>query len=276
MRRSRFLAGPGAAFLVVTGLAALLAGGTAQALLLADKSAEQKFRLDVGKQTSGYLSCIIKAAQKCEKDGALPGSECNLVTRTAAAPADPKGQFAAALAKCDSKVELSKKAGVLTYQSIGCPGDCDPVTAGPQPCANLQAYQDFTLGDTGTRATVNLQGSVIPALTGCADNESCVAEAARYSKFALASLKCMGACEADFKNKKGNGGLTDASVCHLPVTAPPDAGGTDPFFVACIGKVLASAEKKGPLNALLKDGLSAALNDAVDAVNNIPGGNCGP
>ena len=263
----------GSAFLVVSGLTALLAGSTAQALVLVDKSPEQKFRLDVGKQTSGYLACIIKAVQKCEKKGALAAAECDLVTKTAAPPADSV-KFAAAIAKCDSKINLAKKAGLLTYNSIGCPGDCDPVTAGPQACANLTAYEAFTLGDTGTRASVNLQGAAL-VLTGCADNASCLAEAVRFSKFALGSLKCMGACDADFKNKKGNGGPTDAPVCHLPVTAPPDAGGADPAFVKCIGKALAGAEKKGgPLNATLKDAISGALNQAVDATNNIPGGNC--
>jgi len=122
-----------------------------------------------------------------------------------------------------------------------------------------------------------VQGALLPVLTGCADNASCLAESVRYGTFALGSLKCMGACEADYKNKKGNGGPTDGPVCHLPVGTPADPGGTDPVFVACIGKALAKAEKKGgPLVTLLKDGLSAALNQAVDFTNNVPGGNCGP
>ncbi|MEO8603127.1 MAG: hypothetical protein ABI629_11180 [bacterium] len=274
---TRFTVRLSSALVVGAGFTALLAAGTAHALVLADKSAELKFRSDVGKQTAAYLKCVIKAAQKCEKAGALAGQECDLVAQVAAPPADPKAKFPAALAKCASKVNMSKKAGALTYESIGCPGDCDPVTAGPQRCANLQAYQDFTLGDTGTRATVNLQGAALPPLTGCADNAACLAESVRYSKFALGSLKCMGACEGDYKGKKGNGGPVDAGVCHLPITSPPTAGGSDPVFVTCITKALASAEKKGgPLNTPLKDAISGALNNAVDYVSNITGGNCGP
>jgi len=262
--------------LAAAGLTVLLAS-SAHALILDNKTPEQKFRLDVGKQSVKYLACVIKAGQTCEKSGAVAGQECNLVTETATSPADPKGKLGPALTKCASKVNFSKKAGTLTYEDIGCPGDCDTSTAGPQRCANLQAYQDFTVGDSGTRATINAEGGVIPTLTGCADNAACVAESVRYSKYALGVLKCMGACEADYSNKKGNGGPTDAGVCHLPVTSPADPGGTDPVFLACVSKAKAGAEKKGgPLNATLTNVLNGALNSAVDDLSNIPGGNCGP
>ncbi len=267
----------GSRLLAASALATLLVGGSASALVLVDKSPELKFRSDVGKQVSGYLACIIKASQKCEKSGSLAAGECNLVTKTATPPADAKGKFADDLAKCDAKVDLDKKAKGLTYEDIGCPGDCNPGVPGNQRCTDLQAFEDFTVGDTGTRASISLQSAAIGLLTGCSDNASCLAEAARYGAFALAALKCMGSCEADYKNKKGDGGNTDDPVCHLPVGAPADPGGSDPKLVDCITKAKDKAEKKlGAMNAILKDGISAALNQSVDAFNNAPGGNCGP
>ena len=272
---TRKLLGGGPGALAATTLWVALAAAPASALVLADKSPELKFRADVGKQTAGYLACIIKASLACEKTGVLTAGECNLVTKTAAAPADPKGKFGPALDKCAAKVDLAKKAKGLTYEDIGCPGDCDPGTPGAQRCTDLLAYQAFTVGDTGTRASVSLQSSVLPVLTGCSDNASCNVEAKRYGDWALGALKCSGACEADYKNKKGNGGPTDGPVCHIPTAT--DTNATDPVFLTCISKLQAKIEKKGgPLVASLKDAISTALNTAVDQSQNIPGGNCGP
>ena len=66
-------------------VALLCAGGlmtvaTANALVLPEKSAEQKFRRDVGKQLTKYTLCVVKAAQKCEKNGTSTAVECHLDT----------------------------------------------------------------------------------------------------------------------------------------------------------------------------------------------------
>ena len=116
------------------GIAAAVAAGVlvsslnASALVLVDKSEEQKLRSDA--------------------------QECTLATGTAVAPANAKGKFVADIAKCDGKINYLKKAKTLTattgYTAIGCPGDS--VSGGADdPFADMTAYQAGALGSTKTQ-----------------------------------------------------------------------------------------------------------------------------
>jgi hypothetical protein len=126
--------------------------GPAHALVLTDKSPEQKFRKDIAKQLSKYVLCLTKAAQKCEATGVTTAVECHLDTVVADPPADPKNKFPGAVIKCVSKVNLAKKSPsqgadpVADYESIGCPGDSDGVNNnGDQRYADFNAYQVGTI-----------------------------------------------------------------------------------------------------------------------------------
>lgn len=215
---------------------------------------------------------------------------------------DPKNKIAAKfeadVQKCIDKVNFEKKGakGATSedkYAAIGCPGDCDPVASDRQPCTNLSTYEDSSL--IGTLGQVNLLAALVPTVTvvnpnpeedpnGCvppsADpmNEKkaydkqlkafdkCVTSAvAVVAKYAADLQKCAAACEADYKNKKGNGGPFDDAACNFGVS-------TDLNFLACAQKALAKAEKKklpnGITGALALIGL--ALNDGTNNLFNQP------
>lgn len=265
--KKRFL--PFAAGLLVVSL------GTAHALVLTSGTAEQKFRKDVGKQLSKYLLCLIKAIRLCESSGATSGTECFLSPVSVTPPADAKGKFAAAIALCDSKVDLSKKSPsggtdpVADYQSIGCPGDSDPDTSGDQPFTDLSAYQTASM--TSVKSVVAANGALIDVL-GCDDGSNnfdqvdvdCVnAEAAKVAALVKGVFKCAAKCENDYKNLFGNGGPTDDPNC---------TDGGDAKFQTCLDAAFAKAQKKGAFDAgvqtFVDTTLSPALSDAGDDIYN--------
>ena len=89
------------------------------------------------------------------------------------------------------------------------------------------------------------------------------------SGYAAAIYKCEIACENDYKNKKGNGGGTDAAVCDLNAGATGGAG--DANFNACISKAFAKATKvpfSAAVNTVVLPALATALNGANDDINN--------
>lgn len=257
----------------------MVSSTTASALILTEKSEEQKLRADIQKQQHGYVSCLVKAATNCEKSGDDVGSECNLNNGTAMPPADAKGKFAADIAKCDAKLAFLKKAKTLTsttaYTAMGCPGDSDSGTAGDQPFAGVNEWQAGT--PPATKSQINTLAVALGALSGCGSQpdtksqQKCqAAEVKRIAGYAAAVQKCQLACENDYKNKKGNGGTLDtAADCSVNTNA--SAGTGDANFNACIGKAYAKATKTPiPANVelLVMPQLATALNDANNDVNN--------
>ena len=107
------------------------------AVVYSKESPAQKLRADIGRQRIEYLRCLTRSALACERTGVLPGTECVLATSTAAMPADPQGKFPEAVLECDKKLNYARKApeentSRQNYELIGCPGDSDGGTAGPQ------------------------------------------------------------------------------------------------------------------------------------------------
>jgi hypothetical protein len=263
----------------VAGL--MVSSTTASALVLVEKSEEQKLRADIQKQQHGYVSCLVKAAANCEKSGAVAESECDLPSGTATPPADAKGKFAADIAKCDGKLNFLKKAKTLTdasaYTAIGCPGDSDSGTSGDQPYNLLSELQAAT--PAATKTQIQTLAAALGVLTGCNDegtyptakdqNKCQAAEVKRIAGYAAAIQKCEQGCEVDYKDKKGNGGTTDTGVCSL------NAGGTSGSmanaFGACVDKAYAKATKTpipGAVGPVVLPQLATALNDANNDLNN--------
>ncbi|MFN8600405.1 MAG: hypothetical protein U0842_08020 [Candidatus Binatia bacterium] len=204
----------------------LTTGSAAHALVLAEKSPAQKLRADIGKQMTGYVKCLGRAYVACEKTGTQTGTECTLETGTAAPSADPKGKFANAVAKCDAKLDFTKKAPrdltlLESYQLLGCPRYNLPFQLGG--LENLQ--QAFQLMKSALDDVIPTN---MPTLSGCNDGKSCAIAAQAVLDFLDGLNKCELSCEEDYANKRGDGGTTDSLTrC--------DANG-DPNAQACIAK----------------------------------------
>jgi hypothetical protein len=261
----------------------VLLASTASALVLTDKSDEQKLRKDIQKQQTKFVDCIVKAALKCEKAGAVGNPpECDLPTGDDGTPANDDAAFQESIAKCESKVDYTKKGfgdNASDYDAIGCPGDS--VAGGADdPYTDLVAYQTganaAAKGQVDTLAAV-LAGAAVgaggPCNAGTPDeqNDCTNALAKLASGYAKGLFKCIGKCESDYKDKKGNGGPTDAANCALdPDGALPYTAG-NVNFNACTTKAREKADKKGgfpgPVGSLV--GLiHSALNDATTDVFN--------
>lgn len=276
MRKDRFVRSTGVFAAAVAGL--VVSSTIASALVLVEKTEEQKLRADIQKQTHGYVSCLVKAASNCEKSGALVASECTLATGAAVAPADAKGKFSADIAKCDGKLAFLKKAKTLTattgYTAIGCPGDS--VAGGADdPYADMNAWQAGTPGST--KSQIDTLAIVLGGVSGCGaqptvkDQQKCqAAEVKRVAGYAAAIQKCQLACENDYKNKKGDGGTTDATTaCSVNANANGAVG--DLNFNTCIDKAYAKASKTAipsGVATVVLPGLATALNDANNDINN--------
>jgi len=263
---------------VVAGL--VVSSTTASALVLVEKSEEQKLRADIQKQTHGYVSCLVKAATNCEKSGLLIASECDLTTGTATGSANSKLKFAPDIAKCDAKLDFLKKAKLLTastgYVAIGCPGDSNAGTPlVDEPYADMDGWQAAT--PAATKAQIKTLATALGAISGCdtlltvKDQQKCQADLnKRVAGYAAAIQKCQLGCENDYKNKKGDGGNSDsATACSLNATA--SAGTGDLNFNACITKAYLKATKTALpalVDLLVMPALATALSDANNDVNN--------
>jgi hypothetical protein len=253
-----------------------------------DKS-NGKLRADIGKQIAKYTFCLVKAATKCEGKGLNSGVECHLDTGVVDYdPGDAQTKFQAAIAKCDSKIDLTKKG--TDYTGIGCPGDCG-AAPGTQECASIPAFQTTitTVTPTSPKGQLGLLAGAIDS--GCAVNLGgvntdqaridCVTDAVKLaSKYGSALFKCEGKCEVDFKNTKGNGGPSNGNECLAGTV------GVDANLTACIQKTL---DKVTPGLPGALAGLPAALNGVInDATKGLfdrfdptstpdasPCGNCG-
>ncbi|MBY0278825.1 hypothetical protein K2Z84_26110 [Candidatus Binatia bacterium] len=206
-----------------TALAAALlltAGSAAHALVLAEKSPAQKLRADIGKQMTGYVKCLGRAYVACEKTGTQTGTECTLATGTAAPSADPKGKFANAVAKCDAKLDFTKKAprdltSLESYRLLGCPRFTLPF----QLSGLEQLQQAFLLLKP---ALDDIIPTNMPAASGCNDGKSCAVAAQAVLDFLDALNRCELSCEEDYANKRGDGGTTD-NLTRCDATGDPNA-----------------------------------------------------
>ena len=249
---------------VAAGLT-LATGGLVKALVLVEKSPEQRQRSDIGKQGAGNAICMAKALLRCEANGTSNTAECKAANPASSTVPDPNGRIIAKLtadlSKCESKLNYSKKTAsgnaVTDYTNIGCPGDSDTGTVGDQPFADLSGYQANVA--PSTRSQLDTLGILLSGL--CADNQCAVDQGTRGMAYAKGLFKCIGRCEADYKDTKGNGGPDD-------LTTHCDPTGGDANFTACTGKALATATKKGPLDGTLKGAIDAALATASNDLYN--------
>jgi hypothetical protein len=177
MRRNRFVS---SAALAVAG-AVLLTGSAASAFVLdpvADKAA-LGLRNDVAKQGSGLTACLVKAVTACEK-GSDPLSPDCLISAPGDCSWNAKAcaKFVAAVPKCFAKVSFAKKVKAPTtsaqaYQSLGCPGDCDPDDDGPQACTDLETWE---AAEEAFRTTlVEALAGLIPGFTTNGPSSDCLA-----------------------------------------------------------------------------------------------------
>lgn len=259
---------------VAAGL--LLSSLNASAVVLTEKTEEQKLRAGIQKQTHGYTSCLVKAATNCEKSSTSTSADCVLATGAASNGGDAKGKFVGDIAKCDGKLDFLK--GLKTYSDsegygeIGCPGDSNGGTAGDQPYTSLSTWQAGT--PATTKPQIDALATLLAAFGECGMNADPLKCQAALNKtiagYAAAVQKCQLACETDYKNKKGDGGNDDSTTaCSL--NAGATAGVGDANFNACIDKAYAKATKTPlPMNVqgFVLTQLATALNDANNDINN--------
>jgi hypothetical protein len=259
--------------------------------------ANSKLRADIAKQVSKYTFCLTKAATKCEKKGASSLIECHLNTGVFDNEANEPGtqqKFQDAIAKCDSKLALTKKG--TDYVGIGCPGDCNAGLDGVQQCTDIPAFQANVTGTAAgsAKAQLGTLGSAIDFFCGMdiggmptdeARIECATVNAKALSKYGSAVFKCQAKCENDFKvaPSKGSGGPTNGAECVAPGPGPA----TEPF-TACVKK---SSDKNFPLLspsnlATVVPLVNTAINDSTSGLYDrfdpttvdpkaSPCGNCG-
>jgi len=251
-----------------TALAAgllLLTRATAPAVVLDEKTAAQKLRADVGSQLARYVKCIGAATVACEKTGDSTAAECDAETGIATPPADPKAKFAKAIAKCDAKLDFDRKgpkgnSSLANYELIGCPS----YGSGLQ-FSSMAQFQSFA---PLLKPVVGDLVAGIAFASGCDDAKACANASKVMAGFVDALGNCELRCENDYKDKKGNGGPTDAlAQCDL-------AG--DPRAQLCIDKAVDTFVDKAedwPFRDLAVTQVSALFDDFYDDLFNAPA-NC--
>ncbi len=215
-------------------------------LVLGKQSPAQKHRADIGKQLRKYTLCLAKAALTCERKGVTSGYECDLAAGVAAGSVQPKaaGKFYEKANKCHANFFPDKKGEGSSYDLIGCPGDCDDTAPGIQRCTDIAAYETYVedgglaqslhgaLGAIATEVDANCASfhgtstdSSEDVMLDCVGNDW-----KHLVKYAKGAAKCVNICQNDYKDKKGNGGLTDDRVCEVDgLMAAPD-------FNVCLAK----------------------------------------
>lgn len=266
----------GVAWVAAGAILAFASGASAHVIDPAVDKDAFKLRADIAKQVSKYTFCLVKAATTCEKKGASSAVECGLTTGTVAFEAVPgkvTEKFQGSIAKCDAKLNLTKKG--TDYTGVGCPGDCDSGAPGIQQCADLPGFEASVESTVGNSAKVQL-GTLAAAIDGAcgidlggmqtdeARIECAQANAKSLSKYAQGLYKCQQKCEVDVKDKKGNGGTTNDGNC---LVGSPQV---DANFTACESKVLA---KVGPTlsptnSSVVLPLVRAAINEATDGLFN--------
>jgi hypothetical protein len=248
-----------------TALAAALllsTGSAAHALVLAERSPAQLLRADIGKQIGGYMKCLNKAVVACEKTGSSIDAECIIETGATAAPADPRGKFAAAIDKCDAALAFGRRAprelsSLQSYQLLGCPN----YGSGLQ-FSGLEQYAQFLLL---LKPSIDDLIDEMDFLAGCSDATSCAKSAKILLDLVDALNRCELSCEEDYKDKKGNGGTTDD-------LAQCDATG-DPKAQACITKAITKFRRSAdawPLREAVITQIPPIFDGLNDKLWNIP------
>jgi hypothetical protein len=263
--------------------ALVLASRPAHGVVLAEGSAEQKHRRDIGKQVAKYVQCLVKAAQKCEANGDEADQECFLSGNGGAGSVqggDPNldlADFQERIAKCDGKLDLAKKSPsdgtdpAGDYEEIGCPGDSVP-GGSDQRYTDLDAFEAGV--KTSAKSQIELLGSLLCGAACSADcnddseaNRDCLEKDSKeFAKYAKGVSKCQDKCEKDYDSPDtaGGGGPTDDDeVCSVGGT-----GGAN--FDTCAGtpaaKLASKASAAGVAN--LKPLVDLALNDASNDLYN--------
>jgi hypothetical protein len=237
-----------------------------------------KFRQDVGKQISKLTDCYTKALVKCDgkvdpsTDVADWPAQCNISNPPASTIADPKAKedFGAAVDKCTLKVDFAKKNPadpnlVIGYRDIGCPAEDPPYVAN-----DLGEYQEDTIGQAKTTiATIAilLPNTCASVTTTNPELKNCIVALGKAAGNATKGVfKCATKCENDYKNKIGNGGTTDTSVCA-------SAGGPTGALGECVTKATDKGQKladkdpgakeqfAGTFNILVKPQIDDSIND---------------
>src|SRR5690606_37771167 len=127
-----------------------------------------------------------------EKSGTTVNAECVLATGTG-----PDAKFPAAIAKCESKVDYTKKSfGDIAsdYDAIGCPGDSDGNSGnGDQPYSDLVTYEAGA--NETAKSSIDLIGALVGALSNCGtdpDPNKCSIKVAKaLGGYAKDVYKCM-------------------------------------------------------------------------------------
>lgn len=275
---------PNAAVLTIAlSFSLLLATTPAPGVVLPEGSDAQKHRRDIGKQVAKYVQCLVKAAQKCERNGDEADQECFLASGTVQG-SDPnldQVDFQERIAKCDSKLNLSKKSPsdgldqVADYQGIGCPGDSNSGTAGDQPFTGPNALNDFqTAVKSASKTQIDALSAILCAL-GCAQdctddsevNRECLLnDSKRLSKYAKGTTKCRDKCEKDYKvpDSAGGGGPTDnQNICTITGTGAPN------FDVCTVKPTQKLAEKASSgASTTIRGLVDTALDDASNDLFN--------
>ncbi len=220
---------------------------------------------DIYKQQAKFVACVVKAAVKCEALGSDPAvREC--VFATASGPG-----LAEALASCESKVDYMKKSATgdssADYTTMQCPGDMDSTAVGNQQFADLSAWQASRSATYTQLDALGTLSSVLGVAAG-KDVKTIGKDIGELSKFGQAIFKCIGACEGDTKNSKGNGGTTDSTTqCSVKSADTPD-----PVQAACRDAAIVKMESKlglgGGTYAALIPLIRNALSDAANTTWN--------
>jgi hypothetical protein len=279
--------------------AALLAGvlligvQMSQGLVIPEADKDRvKFRLDVGKQIAKFADCLGKVGNKCiTKTDPNAFADPNNTICSALDPdssdgisAEDLAAYKTAIAKCESKINLSKKIpeGVGTTDAyadpnVGLAYPHDPIDC-PAIATDMASYQDVVIASA--KKTVDEQMEQIPALCTL-DSDLGPTKCATKSiglllKGAKGLFKCQQACEGDYANKKGNGGPDDALRCcntQGPGTATDGknrygACSVDAAYKTCrdsvMSKAQATADKLTGFPALVWAGGKAQLEAEVD------------
>ncbi len=266
----------GLAWIAAGAILALASGASAHVIDPAVNKDAFKLRADIAKQVSKYTFCLVKAATTCEKKSPTSAPECGLAAGTAAFE-DPKGKigpkFIAAIAKCDAKLNLTKKG--TDYVGVGCPGDCstDP---GIQQCADIPSFEATVESTTIPTSAKNQLGALAAAIDGACGIDTgapntdegridcTLANAKLLTKYAQGLYKCMQKCELDVKDKKGNGGTTNDGSCL--VGSPEE----DPNFTACEQKSFTKINPKlsPTVSSVVLPLVRVAVGDANDGLFN--------
>ena len=229
---------------VVIGLVFASGGAAVDAKVLADGSAEQKQRKDIGKQGAKHALCMAKAAIECEENGADDLVECDLTDPVMSSVPDPDGTIKAKLAadldRCSSRLNYARNSAtgnsVADYTAIGCPGDSVPMQP-DDPFVDLAAIRRTSVLSPvpSSKSFTRPSRSGDSALT---TNARSIKPSARSDTPGASSSASRSA-----RTTTRTGRATAATTTTACAVGPGDAN-----FAACATRAITKAEKEGALN----------------------------